>query len=112
MIAASSPRWRPYFSDLAAKLLRDGGWPATILLGGRAWHVEDVDWSKRIAWATPSEEVGRSRWAGSGAALSAQVCRAMRTVLASNETPPELTRRGIASMRVPGNSRRSDDARA
>ena len=102
--------------DPSALLTRDKR-AATILLGGRAWHVEDVDWSKRIAWATPSEEVGRSRWAGSGAALSAQVCRAMRTVLASNETPPELTGRGIsklASLRCefPGNSRRSDDARA
>lgn len=54
---------------------------ATILLGGRAWGVRDVDWNRRVVWVEPVEEVGKSRWAGSGSALSWNICQAIRSVL-------------------------------
>lgn len=72
--------------------------PATFLLGGRAWNVEDIDWARRIAWVVPSDEPGRSRWSGSGVALSADVCRAMRSVLAETSSPSELTARGVSKL--------------
>jgi len=78
--------------DPSALTQRDGR-RATILLGGRAWGVEDVDWRRGIAWVTPSDDAGRSRWAGSGVALSAPVCRAIRDVLAAEEAPQQATAR-------------------
>ena len=71
---------------------------ATFLLGGRAWNVEDIDWNRRIAWVIPSEGSGKSRWSGAGAALSAQVGRTMRTMLAEPDVPAELTARGAAKL--------------
>lgn len=66
--------------DPSSLASRDNGRP-TILLGGRAWGVRDVDWSRRIVWVEPVDEPGRSRWAGAGAALSLEVCHAIREVL-------------------------------
>lgn len=83
--------------DPSAVLTRDER-PATVLLGGRSWDVQDIDWARRIAWVAPSEATGRSRWAGSGAALSATVCRAMRTVLARDEVPDIVSSRGAAKL--------------
>jgi len=73
---------------------RDGRRP-TILLGGRAWGVGDIDWKRRIAWVEPAEERGRSRWSGAGAALSIEVCHAIRSVLADPTALSDcLTTRG------------------
>lgn len=82
-------------SSLAA---RDDARP-TILLGGRAWGVRDVDWDRRVAWVEPVDEPGRSRWAGSGRALSTEVCHAVRSVLAG-ETPAgaQLSRRATTQL--------------
>lgn len=57
----------------------------TILLSGRAWGVRDIDWNRRVVWVEPADEPGRSRWAGSGAALSLEVCQAIRSVLCGDE---------------------------
>lgn len=72
---------------------------ATILLGGRAWGVRDVDWNRRLVWVEPVDEPGRSRWAGSGAALSIEVCHSIRTVLcADNRLDEHVTRRAAAKL--------------
>ncbi len=71
---------------------RDGR-HATILLGGRAWDVEEIDWRRQRAWVIPSKQAGRSHWAGSGAALSAAVAHSIRAVLADTNEPPGLTAR-------------------
>lgn len=83
--------------DPSALTTRDHRRP-TILLGGRAWGVEDIDWSRRVAWVTPSDDAGRSRWRGAGAALSADVCRSMRTVLVSEDESTGLTVRAEAKL--------------
>jgi ATP-dependent Lhr-like helicase len=54
---------------------------ATILLGGRAWGVREVDWNRRVVWVEPVDEPGRSRWTGSGGALSWNLCQAIRQVI-------------------------------
>jgi ATP-dependent Lhr-like helicase len=72
---------------------------STFLLGGRAWNAQDIDWNRRIVQAVPSDEPGKSRWAGSGAALSAEVCRAMRRVVgSSSDASADLTARGSAKL--------------
>lgn len=47
-----------------------------ILLGGQSWGVGDVDWNRRVVWVGPTDDPGRSRWAGAGGALSIEVCHA------------------------------------
>lgn len=49
-------------------------------------------------WVEPSDDPGKSRWAGSGGALSIEVCHAIRRVVASGERPIATTRR--ASVRL------------
>lgn len=70
----------------------------TILLSGRAWGVRDVDWNRRVVWVEPVDEPGRSRWAGPGAALSIEVCHAMRSVLAGAQLEEHLTQRSNAKL--------------
>ncbi|MGI8659915.1 MAG: DEAD/DEAH box helicase [Thermoleophilaceae bacterium] len=70
----------------------------TILLGGRAWGLEDVDWRRRIAWVVPSDDPGRASWRGAGAALSAEVCRSMRSVLVADVEPSRATRRAAIKL--------------
>lgn len=81
-------------SSLAA---REGARPA-ILLGGRAWSVGDVDWARRLVWVEPTDDPGASRWSGSGAALSLEVCHAIRTTLAAPPGDAGLTRRAAARL--------------
>lgn len=72
---------------------------ATILLGGRAWGVRDVDWNRRVVWVEPVDEAGKSRWAGSGGALSWRVCQAIRHVLCGDERLEEhLSSRSVAKL--------------
>jgi len=77
---------------------RDDGRP-TILLGGRAWGVRDIDWNRRVVWVEPVDEPGRSRWSGGGAALSIEVCHAVRDVLDNPEpVAGALSQRGTAKL--------------
>lgn len=56
-----------------------------LILAGRSWEATHLDWKRRIAYVEPTDEKGRSRWLGAGQFLSFTVCRAIRSVLASNE---------------------------
>jgi len=83
--------------DSSALSTRDGQRPA-ILLGGQSWGVGDVDWHRQIVWVEPSDDPGKSRWAGSGGALSIEVCRAIRRLVASEERPLATTRRAAVQL--------------
>jgi ATP-dependent Lhr-like helicase len=69
--------------DPSSLTSRDGTRP-TILLGGASWSVREVDWDRRVTWVEPSDEPGRSRWSGSGGALSLEVCQALLAVVAGD----------------------------
>jgi len=84
--------------DPSSLASREGRRP-TILLGGRAWGVGDIDWKRRIVWVEPADDRGRSRWAGAGAALSIEVCHAIRSILADPEPVADcLTKRGVEKL--------------
>ena len=36
--------------------------PRVLLLGGRSWLVNHIDWQRRIAFVEATNEKGRSRW--------------------------------------------------
>ena len=83
--------------DQLALMSRHEG-PRVILLGGRAWMITDIDWSRRTAQVIPSADTGRSRWFGESQGLSLALCQRIRTVLASRRYGPYLSNR--ASLRL------------
>lgn len=66
---------------------------AVLLLGGQNWLVTHLDWARRLAHVEPTELRGRSRWLGTGGALTSEHCRAIRRVLATGRGPGALSRR-------------------
>ena len=69
--------------------------PATLLLAGRAWHINDVDWKRRRVQVEPSDSVGKVRFPGSGLPLSFELCQAMQRVVAGKDPDVELTNRTV-----------------
>ena len=57
--------------------------PTILLLAGRSWKTNHLDWNRRIAYVEPADEQGRSRWIGEGQFLSFRVCQAIRHILAA-----------------------------
>jgi len=66
--------------------LRDEQRPV-LLLAGRSWLVNHVDWGRRVAWVEPSTLRGRSRWLETGQLLRYELCQAVRRLLCGEETP-------------------------
>jgi ATP-dependent Lhr-like helicase len=60
---------------------RDG--PRVLLLGGRAWLVNHIDWQRRLAYVEATEARGRSRWKGQGQVIGSALSRAIHRVLVS-----------------------------
>jgi ATP-dependent Lhr-like helicase len=58
--------------------------PAVLVLAGRSWKTNHLDWKRRIAHVESTAERGRSRWLGEGQFLSYRVCQSIRGVLASD----------------------------
>ena len=76
---------------------RDAG-PAILVLAGRSWKTNHLDWNRRIAYVEPSEERGKSRWLGEGQMLANMPCQSIRRVLANDDTPACWSQR--ASSRI------------
>ena len=65
-----------------------------LLLAGRSWTVNHIDWPRRTAQVEPTKgERGKSRWLGSSLPLHNRLCRAIRSVLADGQVPVRLTKR-------------------
>lgn len=56
-----------------------------ILLAGRSWRALDVDWSKRVVRLEPAPSGGKARWLGGSKVVGAEVCSAMRDVVARGD---------------------------
>nr|WP_237289560.1 DEAD/DEAH box helicase [Streptomyces gilvosporeus] len=68
--------------------------PRRLLLGGRSWQVTFIDWTRKRAFAEPTEGGGVAKWtSGSLAGLSFALTRAMREVLLGADPSVSLTRR-------------------
>jgi ATP-dependent Lhr-like helicase len=74
--------------------------PAVLLLGGRPWLVQSIDWPERVAYVVPTNEPGRSRWLGDGAPLGFPLCQAIARMLARAADVPSsaLSRRAEAAL--------------
>ena len=76
------------------------GRKTTLLLAGRSWQVNHLDWQRKVAYVEPAREVGRSRWVGSGQPLSFAMSRAIRRVLATDEVSNRWSRRAQSQIEV------------
>lgn len=72
--------------------------PRVVLLGGRAWKVNHIDWRRRRVQVEPSRFPGRSRWNGAGRIMSHPLAQAHLDVLAGQTADIEISRRAAAAL--------------
>lgn len=83
--------------DQISFLVRREG-PVVLLLGGRGWLVNHVDWPRRIAYVEPTQAPGRSLWMGEGQPLAHELCQAIRRVLCGAASPARLSKRAVSAL--------------
>ncbi|MEN3533617.1 DEAD/DEAH box helicase [Microbispora sp. ZYX-F-249] len=68
--------------------------PRLLLLGGRSWRVNFIDWIRKRVFVEPADSGGIAKWTSGGiSGLSFELTRAMRDVLLGDDPPVSLTRR-------------------
>ncbi len=70
-----------------------------LLLGGRSWQVNHIDWQRRIAYVEAVDTTGRSRWKGQGQGLGFQLSQSIKQILATNEHSECWSRRATERIR-------------
>lgn len=58
-----------------------------LLLAGRSWQVENIDWRRRRCWVTEVGDGGRAKWSGTASDWSYELARGMRAVLLGDGVP-------------------------
>jgi ATP-dependent Lhr-like helicase len=72
--------------------------PLRIVLGGRFWVVDHVDWRQRTVQVQETSERGRGAWIGSGQGMSPTMARGVQTALTSETVPKQWSERAKAAM--------------
>jgi ATP-dependent Lhr-like helicase len=67
--------------------------PRVLLLAGKSWQVNHLDFARRLAYVEPCQLPGKSKWRGTPAPLSFALCQSMLAVLASTEISPRWSQR-------------------
>ena len=80
-----------YVDEMTFLSKQDG--PRVLLLGGRAWLVNHIDWQRRVAYVEATEARGRSRWKGEGRGLGFRLSQAIKRILAADECQDRWSRR-------------------
>lgn len=76
---------------------RESG-PPILVLAGRSWKTNHLDWKRRIAHVEPTEERGRSRWLGEGQFLSYRICQSIRRILTTETNEDYWSQRAISAL--------------
>lgn len=66
-----------------------------ILMNGRAWRVEQVNWERFEVLVSPASQKGDVRWHGDAVALSFEMMQAQRDVLLGETPDVPLSRRAV-----------------
>jgi len=74
--------------------------PRVLLLGGRSWLVNHIDWQRRIAYVEATDQKGRSRWKGAAGGLGYQLTQSIKRVLASDSIAEGWSRRAQEQIRT------------
>ncbi|WP_368073137.1 DEAD/DEAH box helicase [Streptomyces sp. WMMB 322] len=73
--------------------------PRRLLLGGRNWQVNFIDWKRKRVFVEPADSGGVAKWTSDVlAGLSYALTRAMREVLLGTDPHVSLTRRARACL--------------
>jgi len=72
--------------------------PPVILLGARPWRIVQVEWKQGIAYAEPTSDPGKARWAGDPVPLSPGLCAEIRAMLRAGASVEGLSRRAISRL--------------
>jgi ATP-dependent Lhr-like helicase len=72
--------------------------PRILLLGGRAWLVDHIDWKRRLAYVESSDAKGQSRWKGWTRGLDYPLCQAIKKVLIARAGSERWSRRATEQM--------------
>lgn len=72
--------------------------PRILLLGGRAWQVTHVDWSRKLAWVEPTDHRGRSQWKGEGRGVLFAVSQAVQRIVTAEDDRDWWSRRAREQM--------------
>ena len=91
-----------FISPLALPKPDDKGEEKAILMNGRAWHVEHVDWQRFVVHVSQVSQKADVRWQSGAIALSFELMRAQRDVLLGETPDVPLTQRAqqrLASVR-------------
>lgn len=79
-----------------------------LLLNGRAWRVDDVDWEKRIVHVTADFEKGKVQWSSGSISEPFDLVRARRDVLLGEDPPVTLSSRAERQLEYVRELRASD----
>lgn len=71
-----------------------------ILMNGRAWHLERVDWERFEVLVSPTHDKGDVKWESDAVALSFEYMRAQRDVLLGQTPDVPLSKRAIERLQV------------
>lgn len=82
-----------FISPLALPKPDDKGEEKAILMNGRAWHVENVDWQRFVVHVSQVSQKADVRWQSGAIALSFELMRAQRDVLLGQHLDIPLTQR-------------------
>lgn len=66
-----------------------------ILMNGRAWRVERIDWDRFEILVSPTDQRGDVRWSSDAIAVSFEMMRAQRDVLLGQTPDVPLSRRAV-----------------
>ncbi len=72
--------------------------PRVLLLSGRAWKVNYIDWPRRKAYVEAIDARGQSRWKGQSQTLGFALCQSIKRVLVSDDDPAEWSVRTTERM--------------
>ena len=72
--------------------------PRILLLGGRAWLVNHIDWQRRLAYVETTDAKGQSRWKGWSRGLDYPLCQSIKNVLIARGGCERWSRRATGQM--------------
>jgi ATP-dependent Lhr-like helicase len=71
-----------------------------LLLGGRAWLVNHIDWQRRVAYVEAIDTGGRSRWKGARPGLGFRLCQSIKQLLADDSDREWWSKRARQQIRA------------
>ncbi len=79
-------------------LMRKVDGPRVLALGGRAWRVTHIDWTRKRCYVEPTELPARSLWQGALPPDSWELSQAQRSVLLGGTPDVELSQRAVKTL--------------